>query len=424
MRYKYILGLTAVIILFSVTGLSQDVDTTGIDGWNKMFNSAASWDEGAFAYNQTGHPDYGWGIYNMLTHGLKADSFNIIKLVSGDYKKFLIEEKNSVANVYSIKYADLDGSNEVSEDIDCSGYSDMNFIHYSISEGQAVENEPASESWDLLLTKFYHQEMNYVVTGFLANEGIEISVFNAPDSLSAADATLADTTEFTDSTAAIGNSWYMLAGMSILPLDTMVYFVKKENGDIYKMQTTFFESGFSGLGRVGIRTQLLGDSPGEVMNDTLVMGAFYANEVYFSLAGGKHAYADRANWDVAFKTAQFSSSVRANIAAGVELYTYPAEIAAWYHPASSENGLKTGSELRIFPLPAAEDLFVSWYKANNEAFDIRIYDLTGKMILERFVTGHQGTNPVHLDLSTIGTGLYIIQVRSGDETQEQRLLVK
>ena len=143
-----------------------------------------------------------------------------------------------------------------------------------------------------------------------------------------------------------------------------------------------------------------------------------------NMAGGEHTLADRSNWDIAFKTAQFSSSVRANIAAGVELYTYPAEIAAWYHPASSENGLKTGSELQIFPSPASEDLFIMWNKGNNKSYDIRIYDLTGKMIMERFINGNQGTNPVHLDVSNLETGLYIIQVRSGNDSQEQRLLVK
>ncbi len=424
MRYRNILILSILVALISPAGLSQSVDTTGMSSWGKMFNSTASWEEGAFSYNQTGHPDYGWGIYNMLTHSVTADSFHIIKLLNASYKKLWIVEKNSAANKFSFKYADLNGENETSVEIDCNDYSTVNFIDYSLSDGQIVENEPASDSWDLVLTKIYHQEMNYVVTAFLVNEGLEVSVFEAADSLTAAGATLADTTEFTDSIAAIGNSWYELAGMSIQPLDTLVYFVKKEDGDIYKMQVTFFESGISGLGRVGIRTQLLGDSPGDVMNDTLVMGAYYANEVYFSLAGGDHAHANRSNWEIAFMTKQFSSGIRANIAAGVELYTYPAGLSEWGTTSSSTPGLKAGSELQVFPSPASKDLFVSWNKGSNDSYDIKLYDITGKLILERSVTGRQDSDPVHLDISSLETGLYIIQVRSRNATQEQRLLVK
>jgi hypothetical protein len=424
MKIKYILLVISALVLTSLAGLSQSLDTTGLSGWNKMYNSTASWEEGAFGYNQTGHPDYGWGIYNMLTHYVTADSFHIIKLLNGEYNKLWIVEKNSGANIFTFKYAALDGSNEVSEEIDNNDYSDVNFIDYSLSDGQIVENEPPADSWDLLLTKFHHQEMNYVVTGFLANEGVEVSVYEAPDSLAAAGATLADNTEFTDSIAAIGNSWYRLSGMSMQPLDTMVYFLKKGDSAYYKMQVTFFESGYSGQGRVGIRTQLLGDTPGEVTNDTLVMGAMYANEVYFSLAGGDHVHVPRDNWEIAFKTEQFSSSVRANIASGVELYTYPAELSAWEPSSVTTPGFNKGGTLKLFPVPAGEDLFISWEKGNNDPYDISLYDLTGKMILEHPVAGRQGTDFVHLDISTVKTGLYIIRVQSNNATEVQRLLVK
>ncbi len=72
-----------------------------------------------------------------------------------------------------------------------------------------VDEQPLAADWDLMLTKFSHTGLGgYTVTGFLSNDGVSVSVFNAADSATAADATLADTTEWTDSISAIGDSWY------------------------------------------------------------------------------------------------------------------------------------------------------------------------------------------------------------------------
>jgi hypothetical protein len=276
-----------IAIAIMITGLvmpaTAQVDTSGISGWEPMYNSMASWEEGAFGAYAPGHPDYGWGIYNMITHALLGDSLFVIKLPDESYKRMWIVQRDAVS-VYTILYSDLDGSNEQEVMIDVKEYADKHFVYYNLRGDSIVDEQPLAADWDLMLTKFTHTGLDYTVTGFLSNDGVTVSVFNAADSATAADATLADTTEFTDSISAIGNSWYKLVGMSIVPLDTIAYFVKTDSGDIYKMQVTFFESGFSGLGRVGIRKQHT-DSTSWV-NDTLVMGAFYAAEEYYSMKDG------------------------------------------------------------------------------------------------------------------------------------------
>jgi len=64
--------------------------------------------------------------------------------------------------------------------------------------------------------------------------------------------------------------------------------------------------------------------------DSAVMGANYANDVFYSLKTGNKYYSDRMNWDIAFRTNIMSSSILTNGGSGVHLYTYPkADTQAW-----------------------------------------------------------------------------------------------
>lgn len=56
---------------------------------------------------------------------------------------------------------------------------------------------------------------------------------------------------------------------------------------------------------------------------TVVMGASYANEVYYSLETGVVMTSPRNSWDIAFHTAAFSAGIITNDGMGVELYAYP-----------------------------------------------------------------------------------------------------
>jgi hypothetical protein len=409
---KKLKGMAIAIMIAGLTlPAAAQIDTSGIAGWPQMYNSMASWEEGAFGVNALGHPDYGWGVYNMLTHALLGDSLLVIKLPDESYKRMWIVERDAVS-VYSVLYSDLDGSNEQEAVIDMKQYADKQFVYYNLRGDSLVDEQPLAADWDLMLTKFTHTEINYTVTGFLSNDGVTVSVFNAADSAMAADATLADTTEFTDSISAIGNSWYKLQGMSIVPLDTIVYFVKTDSGEIYKMQVTYFESGFSGLGRVGIRKQH-SDSTSWV-HDTLVMGAFYANEEYYSMENGSAGLVARDLWDIGIKSGVFTSSITTNTTMGVELYTYPnADTSAWYGNTSTGPALEAGTGLSLYPVPATDDLFVRYELKTSQPVNISVIDMTGKQILHREAE-RLDESELRLDISSLSPGVYILQLRNGE----------
>jgi hypothetical protein len=375
-----------------------------------MYNSMASWEEGAFGANALGHPDYGWGIYNMITHGLTGDSIFVIKLQDESYKRLWIVSR-SAASVYTIRYADLDGSNEQEVVINMGDYADKHFVYYNMRGDSIVDEQPPAAEWDLLLTKFSHTGLGgYPVTGFLSNDGVTVSVFNAADSATAADATLADTTEWTDSIAAIGNSWYELQGMSIVPLDTIVYFVKNDSGDVYKMQVTFFESGFSGLGRVGIR-KMHADSSTWV-HDTLVMGVMYASEEFYSMENGSAGRVLRDFWDIGFKSGTFTSSISANTTMGVALYTYPnADTSAWSGSTSTGPELEQASGLSLYPVPATDQVFVRHELKTAQPVSISVFDMAGKQVMHR-ASELLEDSELRLDISTLSQGIYILRIRN------------
>ncbi|HQO49445.1 MAG TPA: hypothetical protein PK939_03395 [Bacteroidales bacterium] len=131
----------------------NNIDVSGIEGWTTLVNSDTVWEDGAFNRNSLGHPDYGWGVYNSISHDVLGDSIYIVKLANGSLKKLFIERKNSVTNTYYFKYAEIDGTNEVNQVLEVTPYQDNRlFVYYSLMLGMVVDREPDINSWDLVFS--------------------------------------------------------------------------------------------------------------------------------------------------------------------------------------------------------------------------------------------------------------------------------
>ncbi len=223
------------------------IDTTGMAGWKRLYNSDTIWEDGAFNRNALGHPDYGWGVYNMVSHDVVGDSIYIIKLANGAYKKLWIESKNSVNNTYIFTYANLDGSNQFTETLDATPYESKLFVYYNLSIGSVIDREPAKDSWDLLFSRYmgtvFDNEgnpANYVVVGVLNNveTGANKNHPVSPDFTE----WYAKPMEFHKTV--IGSDWkyFDMNTFSYSVTDSLVYFVQSLSGDIYK----FVPLSFSG----------------------------------------------------------------------------------------------------------------------------------------------------------------------------------
>ena len=406
--------------LLSLTFAHAQLDTTGIYSWPPLYNSMSTWDEGSFNMNQLGHPDYGWGIYNSQNHNIDGDSLFIIKTLDGKYRDLYIEMKYSAADYYIFRYTDVNGENEIFEKAPCYEYTDKLFLYYSFSSHSFVDREPAEANWDFVLTKYHDTTIDYTVTGLLLNETASACIYDAVDSSAAYNAALQDTTAFSDSLTIIGNSWYELQDMSIVPLKNKAYFVKDGSGEIFRLNVTYFESGLSGLGRVGIRYQKLYPQEGQAVNDTLTMGEEYANDVYYQLISGTAIQASRADWDVAFKTDAFSACIRTNTTMGVELYAYPkGDETAW---ASYGIGKKPSDalSLTVYPNPVSDLVYLRSDRfRSGEDLDISVTDITGREVLRSIVPV---SGDISMDLSSLKPGSYFITVRSSGLVGTARIM--
>jgi len=175
-------GNGVMLYLWGDLDAYETVDTVGILTKEPMYNdySAENWQSGAFDQNASGHPDYGWGTYDMASHDLTGHSTFVVVFADGSAKKMIVEKREASSNTFYLKYANLDGSDEQTPSIVCADYVDKNMIHFSMSSNAVIDHEPASDSWDLLFTKYITMidmgvMVPYPVTGILSNNGIEIS---------------------------------------------------------------------------------------------------------------------------------------------------------------------------------------------------------------------------------------------------------
>lgn len=220
----------------------ETIDTTGLSGWPVLYNSILDWEEGAFNRHSTGHPDYGWGVYNTITHDVVGDSIYILKLADESYKKFRITKKVSIENTYYFKYANLDGSDEVTEVLNCSDYDAKNFVYYSLSNATVLDREPDSETWDILFTKYMgllEGGVPYPVTGALNNIDVPANRFDevGPDFVDWT-ATPMDSTK-----TPIGHDWkyFDMGTFSYVVEDSIAFFVRNLQKDVYKLVFSVFD---------------------------------------------------------------------------------------------------------------------------------------------------------------------------------------
>ncbi|HLP20737.1 MAG TPA: T9SS type A sorting domain-containing protein [Chitinophagales bacterium] len=220
------------------------VDTLGIEGATPLSNAETNWEEGALNTNPDNDLDLGWGDYDMNTHSVTGDSVYIIKLASGAWKKF---KMNSLASsVYSFTWSDLDGQNEQTGTVTKSGFTGKNFGYFSLENNTSVDREPVSADWDITFTKYMTvilapEPTPYGVTGVVLNKGV--SAIKA----SGVNVTTVDYTNhtFQSEINTIGWEWKTFAGTWTVE-DSLAFFVKRTNGDIWKVIFTGFGGSSTG----------------------------------------------------------------------------------------------------------------------------------------------------------------------------------
>jgi hypothetical protein len=233
---------------------SNWAETVAIDDFSGVaaqFNADTSWFYGAFDRNDLGHPDYGWGVYNQTTHDVLGDSLYILKLPGDVYKKMLIESRTAMSNSFNIKFADLDGSNEVTAAITCGDYLTKNYVYYSLTTQQFLDREPANTDWDLVFTKYHDESIPYIVTGILSNDGVMVAQVDGTD-VESEDYSSA---EFSGHINIIGSDWkeFDMGTFTYSVAADRVYFVKDANDNYYKLVLLSFDGSSTGNSRLVLK---------------------------------------------------------------------------------------------------------------------------------------------------------------------------
>ncbi len=221
-----------------------NADTTGLSTWDPLYNSDESWAAGAF--NNTanlGQMDYGWGNYNMTTHGVDANRIFVIAYTNGDYKKLMISSSNTT-NEYTLTFDNLSNTDLETEVINVTPYTSKNFIAYNLTTKAIVDREPAAADWDLYFHQYpsFDYDPPYTVTGIFHNAGVQVAEVypvNDPETFVEYGGVT-----WEESISTIGYNWKAFNGMAFEIADSTVYFVIDQSGSVWKV----IMEGFGGSG--------------------------------------------------------------------------------------------------------------------------------------------------------------------------------
>lgn len=229
-----------------VEDFSNTIDETLLT--DTLYNNEANWQEGAFnsIAEQSDPDDYGWGAYNSSTGVVEGIWVYAIKLRDESWKKIKIESLEN--GIYTMKYADLDGANEVITTINKGDYdSPMAFFSF---ETEAVTASPTG--WDLLFERYLAALFNtgeviyYPTVGILTAPGIEVAQV---DNVVPADTQYADHIDsLSTANDVIGFDWkfFDLAGFQWVVETERAYFLKMPDNQVLKFNFINFAGSSTG----------------------------------------------------------------------------------------------------------------------------------------------------------------------------------
>ncbi len=348
-------------------------DTTGWKTWRKRFNDLHIHDFGAFS-QVSNHPKYDWATYDANTHVLNGDSLYLIAWSNGmgGYTKFLkfwpVKQPTTTDLIF--KYANVDGSNEVTDTLYQSAANNQNYKYYSFATKAKPVREPAKNTWDITFNRYYEPQYDpgsgkvipYPTMGVESNNGTNgtrIARLIGPSFATV----LADShdlarknypTNFKVDLTAIGSNWkkYDQPNNKYLMKDTQSYIIKS----VRSSDTSYWLIHFTGF---------TGGSQGKTLFNLLQL---------------------RGN-NVSVKNAQIGS-------------------------------------LNVFPNPASQMLYISLENTQITKATVSLNTLNGATLRTMNVNGLSDFNALNMPLTGIAPGVYLISIQSGDNAVSQKVIIQ
>lgn len=85
---------------------------------------------------------------------------------------------------------------------------------------------------------------------------------------------------------------------------------------------------------------------------------------------------------------------------------------------------ESAPEITVFPNPTTGTINLDYTTSKEENIDVRILNITGKVILSENVQASEGQNILHYDISAQTDGVYILQVVANNETVTRKVILR
>ena len=233
-------------------------DSATLEGWDMgeaYLNDPSDWGLGAFGQGGDGLFDLGWGNYDLVTHIVTADSMYLMQMGDGTWKKLAL--LGLQGGTYTFRHANLDGSNDITVEIDKDDHEGKLQAYYNLTTEEMVDFEP-SAPWDMVFTKYIEDvvlpdfgEGAYPVTGCLTHPNVGVlqrDGLNNP----ILDGTFT-TEEMSYASNEVGHDWKTWTGADYTIDTDRCYFVQSQTGDVWRLFFTGYGGSATGdieLGKV------------------------------------------------------------------------------------------------------------------------------------------------------------------------------
>lgn len=232
----------------------RSIDTTGLSALPQLIDSDSTWNLSAFTlgYNYSGDIfNFIWGTYNQTTHNVTGTKVFILQnKVAGIAKKVFVKQL-IYDSLWNVIISNIDNSDSINLTINKKHYPNKMFVYYNALTNQVIDREPILNSWDLLWTKYVTWVSSsqgsgyYPVVGVLNNPKVYIEKNYGKKCNEVWFNNRTSKTE--PSISAIGYNWKTFTGTAYAITDTLVYFIKGQDSNIYKLSFISFVGG--GLGK-------------------------------------------------------------------------------------------------------------------------------------------------------------------------------
>jgi hypothetical protein len=92
--------------------------------------------------------------------------------------------------------------------------------------------------------------------------------------------------------------------------------------------------------------------------------------------------------------------------------------------ANTLGGIMEDFDLSVFPNPTAGATTVAFNLPTEQSFALRVFDLSGRLVMERHGEGFEGENAIRLESGSLSQGLYILDFQSERLKAQKRLVVQ